>query len=385
MQSFRTGRANRDCALHRAVTRFVSNGSWARRVERQFGYGAERLGALGPEHVRECEELMACLPHLTALGISARDRLWTKVKKMKKTDSKLARVARRLAVALAVALVAGEAAVQVSGVVDVPVYRADSEIGYIPAPNQSGTFLNTHRWRFNEYSMGAGPFFPESGRFNLLLVGDSIVLGGNPLSEQDRLGPQLEKLTGWQVWPASAGSWALQNELTYLHLHPGVLERVDALALVLNSGDFDGPSSWSSGLTHPLSHPFPGLLYLARKHILRSVTLPPAALHVAPRDWRADLRALSGKFGKPVVILLYPSLAEVGDGKALDAALYSRIPDLTANAGQRAMVVRVADSGEWNLSLYRDEIHPTERGNARLADIIRRGVCRLDAARTGCG
>ena len=161
-----------------------------------------------------------------------------------------------------------ELAVQLSGFVDVPIYHADNQIGYIPAPSQSGAFMRTHTWRFNELSMGASSFKPDVSHFNLLLVGDSIVLGGNPLKEPERLGPQLQKLTHWQVWPISAGSWALQNELTYLRQHPDVLQKVDAVAFVSNGGDFDEPSSWASELTHPRSHPFPGLIYLAQKYLL---------------------------------------------------------------------------------------------------------------------
>ncbi len=117
----------------------------------------------------------------------------------------------RLVIWLVGALVLAEGAAQLSGVVDLPIYEANNQIGYIPAPNQSGKFLHKNDYRFNEYSMGAGSFSPDPARFNLLLVGDSIVLGGNPLAESDRLGPQLEKRAGWQVWPVSAGSWALQN------------------------------------------------------------------------------------------------------------------------------------------------------------------------------
>ena len=130
-----------------------------------------------------------------------------------------------------------------------PLYKADNQLGYIPAPNQSGAFLHSRQWRFNEYSMGSAAFEPDPRRFNILLVGDSIVLGGNPLNQSDRLGPQLEKLSGWQVWPVSAGSWALQNELAYLRTHPDVLQRVDAVAIVSNSGDFGEPSSWASPVT----------------------------------------------------------------------------------------------------------------------------------------
>ena len=136
---------------------------------------------------------------------------------------------KKLLLGLISSLILCEAAVQFFGLVHVSVYEGNNQIGYIPAPNQSGAFMSSHTWRFNEYSMDAGPFQPDSKRFNLLLVGDSLVLGGNPLAERERLGPQLEKLTGWQVWPISAGSWAMQNELTYMRQHPAILKNMDGM------------------------------------------------------------------------------------------------------------------------------------------------------------
>jgi hypothetical protein len=55
-------------------------------------------------------------------------------------------------------------------------------------------------------------------------------------------------LTGWQVSPISAGSWALQNELTYMRQHPDILQKMDAVLILSNAGDFGEPSSWASGL-----------------------------------------------------------------------------------------------------------------------------------------
>ena len=78
---------------------------------------------------------------------------------------------------------------------------------------------NSHDWQFNEKHMGAGAFV-TSAKPDVLLVGDSIVLGGNPLSEVERLGPQLAKVASQSVWPISAGSWALRNELAYLRANP---------------------------------------------------------------------------------------------------------------------------------------------------------------------
>ena len=287
---------------------------------------------------------------------------------------------------VALTLAAGEALVQLSGIVDIPVYRADNTIGYIPAPGQSGNFLNLRKWQFNEHSMGAGAFAPDSRRFNVLLLGDSVVLGGNPLAQGERLGPCLESLTGWQVWPVSAGSWGLQNQMAYIRSHPEILKVVDAVAIVLNSRDFGGPSSWASSLTHPLKRPFPGLLHVARKYVF-SLGSPPgvrAELQVMSRDWRTDLHDFSVPYRKPVFIFLFSRLDEFEDPKKMHRQLDSMVPDLQKHSGGNAKKVRVAASPLWEKSFYRDAVHPSSKGNAALARVLVNSMCESRTQKMTC-
>jgi len=80
--------------------------------------------------------------------------------------------------------------VRAFGAVDFALNQADAQISYIPAANQQGSFLNKNRWQFNALHMGAPAFAPNPAR-DVLLVGDSVVYGGNPYAEPDRLGPRL--------------------------------------------------------------------------------------------------------------------------------------------------------------------------------------------------
>lgn len=119
------------------------------------------------------------------------------------------------------ALAIAEGSVRALGLVDFPLYDANAQIGYIPAANQQGSFLNKNDWQFNALHMGAPAFAPDPAR-DVLLVGDSLVYGGNTYRQPERLGPALQTLLqergGGQVWPISAGSWALRNELAYMRL-----------------------------------------------------------------------------------------------------------------------------------------------------------------------
>lgn len=70
-----------------------------------------------------------------------------------------------IAVVAAVLLLAlAEFALRLAGVTDFPTYETDDTIGYIPAPAQSGAFLNKNRWQVNERSMGSGPWQPDGQR-----------------------------------------------------------------------------------------------------------------------------------------------------------------------------------------------------------------------------
>ena len=97
---------------------------------------------------------------------------------------------RRIVLALIAGFAAIELGLRAAGAVDFPLYEANNEIGYIPKASQQGSFLRTNDWQFNSRHMGADELALGQRRATLL-IGDSVVLGGNPLRQQDRLGPQL--------------------------------------------------------------------------------------------------------------------------------------------------------------------------------------------------
>lgn len=287
---------------------------------------------------------------------------------------------RRSKVALAVAALLllpaclAEIGARIAGIGDYPLYQASERLGYVPAPNQSGAFLRTRRWVFNEISMGAGPFTPGPG-CNLLLVGDSIVLGGNGFDQPQKLGPQLEQLIACRVWPISAGSWALLNELAYLDLHKAdVLPRVERIVFVSNSGDFGEPSVWSSEATHPTHRPVLLVPYVLWRYFLASE--PPPSPDRGGVDWearwQAGLRDLVASFPGQVSIVLYPDRSEERDQALRDKRLLAKTDELKA-AGA-AEILDVAGDRRWNASLYGDDIHPSPAGTAVLAAIIAEGL-----------
>ncbi|MGG6262458.1 hypothetical protein ACQ259_20435 [Stutzerimonas stutzeri] len=284
--------------------------------------------------------------------------------------------------ALLLTALLAEGAARALGMVDFPVYEANNVIGYIPAANQAGLFLNKNDWQFNSLHMGARKFEP-SEKPDWLLVGDSIVFGGNSYAGHERLGPSLEaSLSGSiSVWPISAGSWALRNELIWIRQHPEVLEKIDQVVFVLNSADFGKASAWSCELTHPRQRPLSALWYLANKyvHAVTPCGEVPSALLVPHGDLQTELAAYLEEHREKTLFVLYPDKQELHDLDRFEQA-FATGRELLISTGAR--VLQVTGHPAWQTNLYRDGIHPTPEGNRVLASILAEMVSNETAPTT---
>lgn len=267
------------------------------------------------------------------------------------------------ALALVALLVAVEIAFRLAGVLNFPLFSAGPPYGYIPQPNQRGAFLHKNDWVFNELSMGSARRFETPGAaIDTLLVGDSIVSGGNPYRQADRLGPQLEKHLGGRVWPISANSWAMANELTYIRVNPEVARHTDRFVFITNSEDFGAPSIWRSPVTHPTKRPLSAIVYVVQKKLVR----PQAALKT-PYSPREAWQAFRSAHTQPVIVAAYPNRAEAADAKLRASQLLTPLRELV---GPNTQVIDVGADPRWAKVRYRDNIHPAPEGTALLATII---------------
>lgn len=280
---------------------------------------------------------------------------------------------RRLLLCLAAAAAivgGGETAVRIAGLVDFPLYEANNRIGYILKPNQSGSFMNSHDWAFNEISMGTARRFAPSEKTDVLLIGDSLVLGGNPYRQEDRLGPQLETVSGDVIWPISAGSWGIQNELEYLTEHPEVVASVDRIVFLVNSGDFDKPSSWALETTHPTHPPFSALWYLIEKNVIKPKSDVRPEMLVQVKEPYAEFQRFASNYSKPIDMWLYPDKPELADPALLDQHFSPIISKLQSMNLSNVTLHYVKDIEGWKPEFYRDGIHPSPEGTKALAKAI---------------
>lgn len=295
--------------------------------------------------------------------------------------------------------IAVEVAIRFQGVIDFPLYDTDDGIGYIPKPNQKGSYLNRFPWKVNEKNMTSGPWAPNQ-KPDLLLIGDSIVWGGEEYRHEEKLGPQLQKsLPEWSVWAVGASSWSIQNEVEYLRRNSEVVEAVDQMVWILNSEDYGPKAGFFTDANTPRSRPWSASIYAIRKYLLpkdfkgwlrslvNQVQPPPVRLPIDPAIPEAKLIEaldLCSSKGKPVLILAYPNRAEwisrqQSNGPTIEgyetflARLESiRIPNVTIFDGRHLQ--------PWGEGDYRDDIHPTAEGNQRLAKILAQKIQKQTAA-----
>jgi hypothetical protein len=134
----------------------------------------------------------------------------------------------------------GEGIGRFYGLCDVPLYIKSPTYEYIHAPNQSHIIYRNH-FDTNAWSMRSKAIDPQKDTTIVVLIGDSVINGGN-LTDQDSLASTLleNRLTAIarrniRVLNISGGSWGPDNAAAYLK-EQGLFD-ADAMVLVCSSHD----------------------------------------------------------------------------------------------------------------------------------------------------
>jgi hypothetical protein len=284
-------------------------------------------------------------------------------------------LARAVAV-VAIIFLIGEIAPRLLGLTDFPIYRLDPDLGYVPEPNQSGRFLNENRWVFNDYGMAtASPWNPTLGS-NILLIGNSIVQGGNPLDQKDRLGTVLQDTLGprYRVWPIGAGGWSTVNETNYLEHFDDVRRSSNFFIWEYIAGGLSALSQGRSEYLTPSVRPrFATWYHLARRYLLpryfnfKESELPPTGDAQAANLERFEdmINQLTTPSNGQIhgVIFLYPESRRLAVAREGKEWLPERAQIESIARRHQVFIVDIAAQREWSSSLYRDGTHLTPQGN----------------------
>jgi len=302
------------------------------------------------------------------------------------------------------ALVAGELVARfVLGLGDPPLIMADPEIEYLFRPNQDCR-RQGNRIRYNAYSMRSEDFPAKKTNpleFRVMVVGDSVVNGGNP-TDHARLATTIAGplLSGRLHRPVtigniSAGSWGPPNELAYLRRF-GLFD-ADVLLIVISSHDAADVPQFDQPIIGPQKKPFSALAEGISRYSLGDLlqwakgSAPTAQPDAAPvqatlpaADREQGLAALremiriARKAGAQVAILHHQDLHELQHEPAEGHGLIAGIAvqeGISFFELAPAFKKQLADGP----SPFRDHIHPNDLGQKLLADAIVTAVVQLTA------
>jgi hypothetical protein len=279
------------------------------------------------------------------------------------------------------AMILIEATVRLSGVTDFPVYTVDDGIGYLPAPNQSGAFLRRNHWFFNDRSMPTDvPWNPKLGGANVLVIGNSIIMGGNPYDQKDKLGPLIQGDLGshYQVWPVAAGGWTNVNESVYLERNRDVIDFANVFVWEYMQGGLSQLTKWNGQYVFPRDRPIWATWYVLRRYVLprfirlETSELPPQGVSNPDelKRFENSLARLSARSGGRGILFLYPrqtdyQAARVGQEWLPERSNIERLADK-----YRLRIMDLSKHPLWNERYYVDGVHPTVEGNVLLARIL---------------
>lgn len=304
--------------------------------------------------------------------------------------SMIARYRHRLPVRAAVGVVALlgliEVTIRVSGATNFPIYIVDDGFGYLYAPNQSGVFLNRNRWHYNDRSMPVARDWAPGRAPDLLVIGNSIVAGGNPYDQTQKLTALLETRVGtrFSLWPIAVGGWSTVNALGYLERNPDVLNAADFFVWIHTSQGLARLNPWPGDAAFPRRRPIWATGYVLSRYLQPTFRvfaqwLPaPVQRSAAPDEsaknivrFEAALRRLgAGERRHAGILVLYPSDQQVEAARRGEEWLPERETMEAVAQRHGLLVIDLTRYPEWTAELYRDAIHPTAQGNEVLARII---------------
>jgi len=286
-----------------------------------------------------------------------------------------------VAIALLALLLATEVAIRLKGWVDFPIYIRDPRFGYFPASQQSGTFRNRNHWVFNDQGMGVAAAWQPSERTDILLIGNSIVSGGNAYDQPEKLTSRLQEKLGQHcaAWPVAAGGWATVNSARYLEAHPDLIEKSDFFVWQLMTGQMDGASPWLGETRFPTSHPVWATGYVLRKFWSeRSTSINDAVSEQSPDagknydEFETLIQKLAARSQQSPrgIILAYPTLGQLrlarqGRDWLPDRQRLERLAKVND-----VLLLDLAALPAWTEGMYWDEVHLNPFGNVVLASML---------------
>lgn len=304
-----------------------------------------------------------------------------------------------LAIVLGLLLTA-EISLRVIGLGNPPIYEASDEYGYRFIPDQDITRFSS-RIYFNAHGLRSGEIsqMPPPGVVRVLCLGDSITYGG-ALTTQKKTYPYLleARLQGrspgkFEVLNASAPSWGIRNEESYIAKH-GIYNSSIVVLQIGTDDLFTGKSSGDAvgrSPQYPDKRPVSAIGELFARYIRLPWVNRPLT---ASRETETARPGPSETFQENLESLEEIHRYVAAEGARLVIVLMERLSDAAKSSERYDAAEEIV--AEWcdmegipfaNLGkifrahggdiLFRDDIHPNEQGNKVLAEGVTRLVLRV--------
>ena len=287
------------------------------------------------------------------------------------------------------------------GLANPALVQVDPDMGYRFKPDQDVVRFGKHI-RYNQFSQRSEPVTAthQPGVFRVMLLGDSVLNGGNPIDQKDTISELLRARlinagVRCETLAASAGGWGLGNRLGYLNKF-GLMQS-DLLVLEIGTNDllqiFAPATVVDRDINFPSHRPALAIMdawsrYAWPLYLHPAATrwwptaFPPATIPAgeedSPRNFPTNLHAVQSiverarQRGEPCCVLYVPQKNDFFGGDP--ARPYE--DQLFASLGaDHIPVVNLLD--QWAklppatvTKYFRDEMHLTVFGDQQVVDAL---------------
>ncbi|MCU0543562.1 MAG: SGNH/GDSL hydrolase family protein [Oscillatoriaceae cyanobacterium Prado104] len=301
----------------------------------------------------------------------------------------------------AVLLVLLELLLRLLGLGNPLIYVADTECGYLLAPDRAVRRLG-NRIEINEYSMRTGSIapLPPPDTLRVLLLGDSVANGGWWTHQTDTISelmarqlrqefqksqlpqiPSKVNYSDFEVLNASANSWGPRNQLAYAKKFGLFGSKV--VVLLLNTDDLfaSAPNAAVVGRDRAYPDRKPPL---ATVELLNRYLLPAVPAPTAPPTESSDkvvcnleairhIKSMTDAAGSQFLLALTPKKHEFGESGPHDWEVKARERLAELVETEKITYINflpIFNSAAELATLYRDSIHLSPQGNQLVSKTI---------------
>ncbi|WRH67931.1 MAG: SGNH/GDSL hydrolase family protein [Planktothrix sp. GU0601_MAG3] len=270
------------------------------------------------------------------------------------------------------------------------LYLADSDIGYLLAPNQK-TRRYGNQIEINQYSMRSASInpLPTAETLRVMLLGDSLVNGGwwtdqsqtlSALIDQQLAAGSGNRVHG-EVLNVSANSWGPPNQLAYLQRFG--LFGSEVIVLLINTDDLfsqpPNPGVVGRDRNYPNTSPRLALVEVFNRRLKPSepIPTPQQPQPTDPVGYNLEklqgIEAIARQNNANFILAMTPLLREVGEPGPRDYEIKARQRLTEFTQAQNWVYIDflpIFKATSQPATLYRDHIHLSPSGNQLVSEKI---------------